>query len=518
MKKTGLLFLLFCAGLVPGQAKPLPLSAQGQAEAALYMDTVRALYAQQHDETASCSYYEKALRRAPENKFLKRQMLACQLAADRLENAAAYADYITQPENDAEDLAVYALYQWRKGDLKSAQDYYEQALSLSPEDSRIFYQYVLLLSFLDVDRAAQILQRRKADYPAFAHVIDYETGNIYRGKKDIPTALKYYNQATQSNPDYAEAYLARAEVYEKTSQLFLMLHELEELDKTGYQSAAMYSRMASVYVLVKDHAKAKEYFLKAKGLDAGDNPANYFLALYAEEDGQYAQAAQYLRESADFSTQAGKWLEVAFYEQLDGKNTQALQTLKQAYARFDKNVEVGYFYALALMDAQDSRRAARVLSGVLQTNPQYENARLAYAFALEDLHRYRAMETQVREVIEQNPKNAAAYNLLGFSLAERKVRLDEAQELVTQALALRPDDRAFADSLAWVYYQQGKYAQALKLLQSLDEAFVQQNPEVSYHLGAAYVQMGQIAQARPWLERAAKTIKPAAKLLKKLNK
>ena len=516
MKKIGALFLLLCAGLVPGQA--LPLSAEGRAEAALYMDVIRAFYAQQQNETAACAYYEKALRRAPQNPYLKRQMLACRLADDRLEEADAYADYITQPDPDAEDLAVYALYRWRKGDLKNAQDYYEQALAQAPEDPRIFYQYVLLLSFLDVDRAAQILQQRKAEYPAFAHVIDYETGNIYRSKKDIPTALKYYNQATQRNPDYAEAYLARAEVYEKTSQLFLMLHELEELEKIGYQSAAMYSRMASVYVLVKDHAKAREYFLKAKALDAGDNPANYFLALYAEEAGQYAQAAQYLRDSADFAAQAGKWLQVAFYEQRSGNPAQALQTLKQAYARFDKNVEVGYFYALALMDAQDSRRAARVLAGVLQTNPQYENARLAYAFALEDIHRYRAMEEQVRAVIAQNPQNAAAYNLLGFSLAERKVRLDEAQELVTQALALRPDDRAFADSLAWVYYQQGKYTQALELLQSLGEAFVRQNPEVSYHLGAAYAQTGQPEQARPWLERAAKDIRPAAKLLKKLGK
>ena len=234
----------------------------------------------------------------------------------------------------------------------------------------------------------------------------------------------------------------------------------------------------------------------------------------------FALATGYLMAESHFrySRLLELWLQVAFYEQRSGNPAQALQTLKQAYARFDKNVEVGYFYALALMDARDSRRAARVLAGVLQTNPQYENARLAYAFALEDIHRYRAMEEQVRAVIAQNPQNAAAYNLLGFSLAERKVRLDEAQELVTQALALRPDDRAFADSLAWIYYQQGKYTQALELLQSLDEAFVRQNPEVSYHLGAAYAQTGQPEQARPWLERAAKDIRPAAKLLKKLGK
>ena len=104
MKKIGALFLLLCAGLVPGQA--LPLSAEGRAEAALYMDVIRAFYAQQQNETAACAYYEKALRRAPQNPYLKRQMLACRLADDRLEEADAYADYITQPDPDAEDLVI----------------------------------------------------------------------------------------------------------------------------------------------------------------------------------------------------------------------------------------------------------------------------------------------------------------------------------------------------------------------------------------------------------------------------
>ena len=207
---------------------------------------------------------------------------------------------------------------------------------------------------------------------------------------------------------------------------------------------------------------------------------------------------------------------MAFYEQRAGNSDKALDTLKLAYKQFKANVEIGYFYALALQDAGQSRRAARILQGVLQTNPNYEQARLAYAFVLEELHKYKEMETQLRLVWEQNPQNAAAYNLLGFSLADRNERLDEAQQLITKALELQPQDRAFIDSLAWVYYRRGEYEKALELMESLAEEFIKADADVAYHMGAVYAALGQAEQARVYLEQAAPQVKEAKRLLKKL--
>lgn len=515
--KTILCLLLVCCACT-GVAKDLPLSREGREEAALYMDFMRAAQAELREDSKACDYYRKTLARAPQSKYLRRILTVCAVAEGDMAAADGYSSYIEDGENDAEDLAVYAFYSWRKGELARAQQYYEQALEKSPDDLRVLYQYVLLLTYIDPDRAAEKLQEHKANYPSIAHAIDYEIGNIYRRKGQPLKALEYYNSATQTDPEYAEPYLARAEMYEKASQYFLMLHELEQLEKTGYESAAMYSRMASVYVIVKDDARARAYFLKAKALDSGDIPAGYFLALYAEQDGDYAAAARYLRETEDFNEDAGKWVQTAFYEQQSGDMPRALDTLKEAYKRFDKNVEVGYFYALALQDDGQYRRAVRVLKGILNTNPDYEQARLAYAFALESLHKYKDMEEQLRLVLEQNADNAAAYNLLGYSLAQRNERLDEAEQLVTRALSLSPGDRAFADSLAWVYYRKGEYQKALDLLEGLDNEFINANADVSYHLGAVYAALGMTQQALPYLQQAAPGIKDAAKLLKCLSK
>ena len=412
MRKIIWLILLLVPML---SAKEIVLNEQSQAEAALYMDFLQAIQLEREENPQSCTYYQKALERAPESKYLRRVLLFCFLQQGQIQEADKYADYISMGDNTAEDLAVYGFYQWRKGQLNQAREYYEKSLEKAPENLQIFYQYILLLSFFDVDLAMEKMEERKVHFPELEHVVYHEIGNLYQSKKQFDKALLYYQKANQINPNYYPSYLARAELYERASQFFLMLHELEELEKLGYESAGMFSRMGSVYIIVKDDERAKYCFTKAKQLDNADTAANHFLAMFAEEAKDFEAAAGFVRDSADFSSKPSKWYQVAFYEKLLGREEDSLNTLKQAYQLFEKNVEVGYFYALALQDAQKYRQACRILEEILQTNPSYQVARLSYAFALESLGKYNKMEKQIRLILQENPRNAAAYNLLGVS-------------------------------------------------------------------------------------------------------
>ena len=90
--------------------------------------------------------------------------------------------------------------------------------------------------------------------------------------------------------------------------------------------------------------------------------------------------------------------------------------------------------------------------------------------------------------------------------------------MVARALAINPKDMAFQDSMAWVYYREGELEQAQRLLEALPAQFIERTAEVSYHLGAVYAAQGDIQKALPYLQRAAKENKDAAKLLKKLRK
>jgi Flp pilus assembly protein TadD len=91
------------------------------------------------------------------------------------------------------------------------------------------------------------------------------------------------------------------------------------------------------------------------------------------------------------------------------------------------------------------------------------------------------MERLLRSLIAANPQDPHAYNALGYSLAERNLRLDEAKALITKALSLSPGDPFITDSLAWAEYRSGNIAEALRLLQA---AFKDKpDAEIAAHLG-----------------------------------
>ncbi|MDO5764240.1 MAG: tetratricopeptide repeat protein [Elusimicrobiales bacterium] len=193
-----------------------------------------------------------------------------------------------------------------------------------------------------------------------------------------------------------------------------------------------------------------------------------------------------------------------------------MKTLEEAYQKFGGNVEIGFFYALALNDAGEYKKAARVLKGVLQTNPNYTEARLQYAFTLESLKKYKEMERALQTVLEEQPENAAALNLYAYSLAVRGERLDLAQEYIARALAVNPEDNSFIDTQAWIYFKQGKIAEAADLLDSLPDELAERDADAAYHKGAVAFERGEWEAARKYLELSRRKNKEAAQLYKRL--
>lgn len=510
------LVLAFCLALSPAWA--LSLNDQSKQEARLFNQFLKAVYAQRADDSSAFSELEKTLRLSPDSKYLKRMLVAQALADGEAEKAAPYVNFIEQGENDAEDWLVYGAYQLKKNNLPEAEKAYDKALALDPDNARVLYQYVLVLSLTNLDKAVEKLIALAQENPDLAPAVYTEIGSLYFESRRMNEAVLYYNKASALAPDDPNPRLGRGEVYEKTSQYFLMLHEFEELEKMGYSNAGTLSRMASVYLMSNDLPKAEEYFLKAKADDNGDVPSAYFLARLAEQRGDYSRAISYLRDSSDYNRSADKWLQVSFYLQRLNQNEESLKTLQEAYKKFDGNVEIAYFYALALSERAEYKKAAKVFKKLLETNPSYEEARLQYAFTLDSLKKYSELDAQLEILLEQNPKNAPALNLYAYSLAQRNTRLADAQEYIARALAMYPDENAFIDTQAWIYFRQGKYQQSAELLSVLSPEFVKANPDIAYHWGAVLYELGDYEKARPYLQSARESIQEADKLYKKLPK
>ncbi|MEE4144764.1 MAG: tetratricopeptide repeat protein [Halieaceae bacterium] len=125
--------------------------------------------------------------------------------------------------------------------------------------------------------------------------------------------------------------------------------------------------------------------------------------------------------------------------------------------------------------------AIDVLEEALGQLPESSSLRYARAMIAEQQGNLALMETELRKIIASEPDNATAINALGYTLANRTRRYDEAYELIARALALEPDEPAILDSMGWVLYRQGKYEEALDYLTRAYAAFP--DPEVAAHLG-----------------------------------
>ncbi|MCX7272821.1 MAG: tetratricopeptide repeat protein [Burkholderiales bacterium] len=184
----------------------------------------------------------------------------------------------------------------------------------------------------------------------------------------------------------------------------------------------------------------------------------------------------------------------------DGRLDAARELLRGTTAATNRErVQLISAEAQLLRDANRGAEAFEILDQALERLPNNPELLYDQAMAAERIDRLEAMEKSLRKLIELKPDHAHAYNALGYSLAERGLRLPEAQVLIEQALKLMPDDGHILDSMGWVLYRRGQLEKAADYLVRA----YQQRPEadIAAHLGEVLWKMGRVDEARKlWAE------------------
>lgn len=152
---------------------------------------------------------------------------------------------------------------------------------------------------------------------------------------------------------------------------------------------------------------------------------------------------------------------------------------------------------------RDAKRWADANTVLAQGNQRFaDDVELIYeqSMMLEKLNKLADMERLLRRVIELKPDHQHAYNALGYSLAERNLRLPEARSLIKKALELSPGEPSITDSLGWVEYKLGNRDEAIRLLREAYQG--QPDAEIAAHLGEVLWVSGQTDEARRVLREA----------------
>jgi Flp pilus assembly protein TadD len=155
--------------------------------------------------------------------------------------------------------------------------------------------------------------------------------------------------------------------------------------------------------------------------------------------------------------------------------------------------------AQLLREAGRNQESFDVLGAALAKSPDNTDLLYDYAMAAEKIDRFAVMETSLRRLIDLRPDQPNAYNALGYTMADRGIRLDEARTLIEKALSIAPNDAHILDSMGWVLYRQKDSAGALRYLR---QAYaILPEVDIAAHLGEVLWTEGKQDEARQvWRE------------------
>lgn len=185
-----------------------------------------------------------------------------------------------------------------------------------------------------------------------------------------------------------------------------------------------------------------------------------------------------------------------------GKLAEGRKLLQPAAGASDKDARASLLAEAQLLREQpDYAAAMAVLKAATARFPGDTDLIYEQAMMAEKLGQFDEMEALLRHVIELKPDYHHAYNALGYSLADRNVRLAEAKALIERALKLAPGEPVIVDSLGWVEFRLGNLPEAAKLLRQAHSG--RPDAEIAAHLGEVLWASGAQDEARRvWQEAA----------------
>lgn len=223
--------------------------------------------------------------------------------------------------------------------------------------------------------------------------------------------------------------------------------------------------------------------LLQRGEPSEKGVAAFYLGQIAEDRQAYDEAVGYYRQVASGDQFATAQIRTAQLLIKQGGSLAVAQEHLQASAKRYPPAQTQFVVAEAqlLRDAGRDEEALALLDQVNAKQPDQAEVLYDAALLAEKLGRMNIVEANLRRVIELRPDNAHAYNALGYSLAERGIRLDEARQLIVKALELAPEDPFIMDSMGWVLFRQGDLQGALTFL---EKAYaIKKDAEIAAHLG-----------------------------------
>lgn len=315
------------------------------------------------------------------------------------------------------------------------------------------------------------------------------------------SAIVFYRDFLKKYPDANETRLAFARLlvnqkrFDEAKSEFVQLTSKADANPEILVVVGLLSYQSGAY------SDAEKYFQQALTTDYRDMDQVYlYLGHNAEKQEKYSEAIEWYSKVQPGERYLDAKLNIAYVlAKTEGPDAGINMLQKLDGMHSEQQALVNQAIASLLNQAKRHQEAYDLLEKTVNSLPNTPDIIYDYAMTAERLQKLDVMERELRKLIKIKPDFAAAYNALGYSLADRNINLQEAHSLIEKALMLSPDDHYIMDSMGWVHYRMGSLELALNYLQRAYNA--QSDPEIAAHLGEVLWQKGKHDEAiKIWQE------------------
>jgi tetratricopeptide (TPR) repeat protein len=349
------------------------------------------------------------------------------------------------------------------------------------------------------DAAALEAARRAAELrPGWDAAAIYEAQVLQR--KSAGLAARSLAAFLEQYPKSREARLAYARLLAGERRYAEARVEFEKLLAAFPDNGDVRYAVGLLAMQLKDYATAEASLKRLLAMGFRDpHGVRFMLGQAAEEQKKWQEAVKWYDSIPRGDHYLASRLRIANVLAKQGRLEEARAYLGALDAEGEQRVQVLIAEAQLLRDANQHRDAFELLGKALQAQPEQPELLYDHAITAEKLERFDVLEASLRTLIRLKPDYAHAYNALGYSYAERSLRLPEARKLIERALELAPEDFYIIDSMGWVLYRMGDLKGAAEHLR---RAYLgRPDAEIGAHLGEVLWQMGERAEAeRVWQE------------------
>jgi tetratricopeptide (TPR) repeat protein len=282
--------------------------------------------------------------------------------------------------------------------------------------------------------------------------------------------------------------------------------EFQTLQKMHPDDTEVIFAVGILSLQLDDSKQAEANFKRLLALDYKDKDSvHLYLGQIAEDKKDYSEALAEYSQVTDGEHYILARVRSANVIAKRDKLDDARAYLQAATAHdTQERVQLILAEAQILRDANQVQTAFDYLAQKLDKMPDQPDLLYDYAMLAEKLDQIDILESSLHKLIALKPDYAHAYNALGYSLADRNVRLDEALQYIDKALQLAPDDAFIIDSMGWVQFRLGHYDASLKYMRRAYT--VRPDPDIAAHLGEVLWTIGEHDEAkRVWQDAKKKS-------------